>query len=327
MTNKKFKKAAMALALTACVAATPLAANAETPENAAGAQAPAAVDHTEADTQEAPEAELPAEEEPEAQPAAEAAAQPAAPEATPIAVELPTAEKTPEEEEATEEKAEAPEENAVVEKETPAKVAPTEDAVVEKETPVEVAPAPAKVASAPAKADVDTPIENPDADILIEDPDADIATMDGAENAVSEDEAKIGETSYGTLQGAIDSAKDGDEVVLQKNHKGNIKIAEWIKLNLNGKKIEGNVDVDLSKKQGDTATSQDGETDAGKKVEITGGTIYRCHRKRRYRQGRWGHQHSAEGPDHREKRRQTGRRRSHREQPECYHRPLHHPEQ
>ena len=34
MTNKKFKKAAVALALTACVAATPLAANAETPENA-----------------------------------------------------------------------------------------------------------------------------------------------------------------------------------------------------------------------------------------------------------------------------------------------------
>ena len=264
MTNKKFKKAAMALALTACVAATPLAANAEAPENAADVQAPAAVDHTEADTQEAPEAELPAEEEPEAQPAAEAAAQPAAPEATPIAVELPTAEKTPEEEEATEEKAEAPEENAVVEKETPAKVAPTEDAVVEKETPVEVAPAPAKVASAPAKADVDN---------LIEDPDAGIATMDGAEKEVSKDEAKIGETSYGTLQGAIDSAKDGDEVVLQKNHKGNIKIAEWIKLNLNGKKIEGNVDVDLSKKQGDTATSQDGETDAGKKVEITGGTI------------------------------------------------------
>lgn len=121
MTNKKFKKAAMALALTACVAATPLAANAETPENAAGAQAPAAVDHTEADTQ---EAELPAEEEPEAQPAAEAAAQPAAPEATPIAVELPTAEKTPGEEEATEEKAEAPEENAVVEKETPVEVTP-----------------------------------------------------------------------------------------------------------------------------------------------------------------------------------------------------------
>ena len=248
MTNKKFKKAAMALALTACVAATPLAANAETPENAAGAQAPAAVDHAEADTQEAPEAELPVEEEPEAQPAAEAAAQPAAPEAPPIAVELPTAEETPEEKE-----------------ETPVEVTPTEDAVVEKETPAKVAPAPAKVAPAPAKADVDTPIENPDADILIEDPDADIATMDGAENAVSDEhEAKIGETSYGTLQGAIDSAKDGDTVVLNKNTSGSINIAKWIKLNLNDHTINGDVKVDLSKKQ-------DGETT--EKVEITGGTI------------------------------------------------------
>ena len=185
MTNKKFKKAAMALALTACVAATPLAANAETPENAADVQAPAAVDHAEADTQEAPEAELPAEEEPEAQPAAEAAAQPAAPEATPIAVELPTAEETPGEEEATEEKAEAPEENAVVEKETPVEVTPTEDAVVEKETP-------AKVAPAAAKANADIPMENPDANIAAEDPDADIATMDGAEKEVSGDAATIG---------------------------------------------------------------------------------------------------------------------------------------
>lgn len=255
MTNKKFKKAAMALALTACVAATPLAANAETPENAASAQAPAAVDHTEADTQEAPEAELPAEEEPEAQPAAEAAAQPAAPEATPIAVELPTAEKTPEEEEAPEEKEEAPVE-----------VAPTEDAVVEKETPVEVAPA-------PAKADVDTPIENPDADILIEDPDAGIATMDGMEKEVSGDAATIDGNGYSTLDDALNNAKAGNEVVLQKNHTGNIKIAEWIKLNLNGKKIEGNVEVDLSKKQDAPATSQDGETTVDKKVEIVDGAI------------------------------------------------------
>lgn len=250
MTNKKFKKAAMALALTACVAATPLAANAETPENAADVQAPAAVDHAEADTQEAPEAELPAEEEPEAQPAAEAAAQPAAPEATPIAVELPTAEETPEEKE-----------------ETPVEVTPTEDAVVEKETPAKVAPAPAKVAPAPAEADVDN---------LIEDPDADIATMDGVEKEVSKDEATIGEKNYGTLDDALKDAKAGDEVVLQKDHTGNITIAEWIKLNLNKHKIEGNVDVDLSKKQDDTATSQDGETAVEKKekkVEIVGGTI------------------------------------------------------
>lgn len=255
MTNKKFKKAAMALALTACVAATPLAANAETPENAAGAQAPAAVDHTEADTQEAPEAELPVEEEPEAQPAAEAAAQPAAPEATPIAVELPTAEETPEDEEAPEEK-----------EETPVEVTPTEDAVVEKETPAKVAPAPAKVAPAPAEADVDN---------LIEDPDADIATMDGAENAVSDEhEAKIGETSYGTLQEAIDGAQEGQTVVLQKDTtSGSINIAKWINLNLNKHTINGDVKVDLTGKKGDTATSQDGETAVEKKVEITGGTI------------------------------------------------------
>lgn len=256
MTNKKFKKAAMALALTACVAATPLAANAETPENAAGAQAPAAVDHTEADTQEAPEAELPAAEEPEAQPAAEAAAQPAAPEAPPIAVELPTAEETPEDEEAPEEK-----------EETPVEVTPTEDAVVEKETPAKVAPAPAKVAPAAAKANADIPMENSDANIAAEDPDADIATMDGAEKEVSGDAATIGKKNYGTLDDALKDAKTGDEVVLQKDHTGNITIAEWIKLNLNKHKIEGNVDVDLS------GTSQDGETTVDKKVEIVDGKI------------------------------------------------------
>ena len=252
MTNKKFKKAAMALALTACVAATPLAANAETPENAADAQAPAAVDHAEADTQ---EAELPVEEEPEAQPAAEAAAQPAAPEATPIAVELPTAEETPEEKE-----------------ETPVEVTPTEDAVVEKETPAKIAPAPAKVAPAAAKANADIPMENSDANIAAEDPDADIATMDGAEKEVSGDAATIGKKNYGTLDDALKDAKTGDEVVLQKDHTGNITIAEWIKLNLNKHKIEGNVDVDLSGKK-DEATSQDGETDANKKVEIVDGKI------------------------------------------------------
>ena len=138
-----------------------------------------------------------------------------------------------------------------MEKETPAEVTPTEDAVVEKETP--------------AEADVDN---------LIEDPDAGIATMDGVENAVSDEhEAKIGDTSYGTLDEALKNANTGDEVVLQKDHTGNITIAEWIKLNLNKHKIEGNVDVNLSGKKGDAATSQDGEADANKKVEIVDGTI------------------------------------------------------
>ena len=137
---------------------------------------------------------------------------------------------------------------------------------MEKETPAKVATAPAKVAPAPAEADVDN---------LIEDPDADIATMDGMENAVSDEhEAKIGETSYGTLQEAIDGAQEGQTVVLQKDTtSGSINIAKWINLNLNKHTINGDVKVDLTGKKGDTATSQDGETAVEKKVEITGGTI------------------------------------------------------
>lgn len=248
MTNKKFKKAAMALALTACVAATPLAANAEAPEETPDAGVSAATEHAETPEAEAPVEEVPVEEEtPEENPPVEE---------TPEEEEAPEDEETPEEEEAPEEKEETPEEK----KETPEEQAPAENAVVEKEAPVEVAPA-------PAEADADILTEDPDADIAAEDPDAGIATMDGMENAVSDEhEAKIGDTSYGTLDEALKQAQAKDEVVLQKDHKGNIKITEWIKLNLNGKKIEGNVDVDLSKKQDD-------ETDAEKKVEIVDGTI------------------------------------------------------
>lgn len=230
MTNKKFKKAAMALALTACVATAPLAANAEAPEETPDAGVSAATEHAET-----PEAEAPVE-------------------------EVPVEEETPEEEEAPEEKEETPEEK----KETPEEQAPAENAVVEKEAPVEVAPA-------PAEADADILTEDPDADIAAEDPDAGIATMDGAEKEVSTDEATIDGTSYGTLQGAIDSAKDGDTVVLNKNTSGSINIAKWIKLNLNDHTINGDVKVDLSGKKDDTATSQDGKTT--EKVEIVHGTI------------------------------------------------------
>lgn len=201
MTNKKFKMAAMSLALTACVATAPLAANAEAPEETPDAGVSAATEHAET-----PEAEAPVEEVP-------------------------------------------------VEEETPEENPPVEETPEEEEAP------------APAEADADILTEDPDADIAAEDPDAGIATMDGMENAVSDEhEAKIGDTSYGTLDEALKQAQAKDEVVLQKDHKGNIKITEWIKLNLNGKKIEGNVDVDLSKKQDD-------ETDAEKKVEIVDGTI------------------------------------------------------
>ena len=60
MTYKMFNKAARAMALTACVAAAPLTANAESPENAVDAQVPAAVNHAGTDTAaDAPEAEAP----------------------------------------------------------------------------------------------------------------------------------------------------------------------------------------------------------------------------------------------------------------------------
>lgn len=69
MTNKKFKLAAMSLALTACVAASPLSAGAEAPEAAADVQPSAAADTA---TEDKPSPETVAAEEP----AAEAAADP-----------------------------------------------------------------------------------------------------------------------------------------------------------------------------------------------------------------------------------------------------------
>ena len=69
MTNKKFKLAAMSLALTACVAASPLSAGAEAPEAAADVQPSAAADTA---TEDKPSPETVAAEEP----AVEAAADP-----------------------------------------------------------------------------------------------------------------------------------------------------------------------------------------------------------------------------------------------------------
>lgn len=80
MTNKKFKMAAMSLALTACVATAPLAANAEAPEETPDAGVSAATEHAETPEAEAPVEEVPVEEE------------------TPE--ENPPVEETPEEEEA-----------------------------------------------------------------------------------------------------------------------------------------------------------------------------------------------------------------------------------
>lgn len=114
MTNKKFKLAAMSLALTACVAASPLSAGAEAPEAAADVQPSAAADtatedkpspETVATEEPAAEAaadpveetpaqstEEPPAQEPEAAPAGDAAVLPALPGARPVVVDMPAAE-------------------------------------------------------------------------------------------------------------------------------------------------------------------------------------------------------------------------------------------
>lgn len=99
MTNKKFKMAAMSLALTACVAASPLAANAEAPETASDANPSAAVQHEsapeEAATEDTAADALP--DAPEEADAPQPAFQPAETDATvlPACVEVPAV--TPEE--------------------------------------------------------------------------------------------------------------------------------------------------------------------------------------------------------------------------------------
>ena len=129
MTNKKFKMAAMSLALTACVAASPLAANAEAPENTSDAAQPSAVQHEdEPETAEAPSAAadetVPDAPKSDAAPEQEPAEGPAE---QPTAEEAPAAE--PEAEEVLQETpdAEQPDDDAAPEEE------PRDDAVSEEE--------------------------------------------------------------------------------------------------------------------------------------------------------------------------------------------------
>ncbi len=124
MTNKKFKMAAMSLALTACVAASPLAANAESPENASDAAQPSAVQN---------------ESEPEA---SDAAAEPADEKEEPSSVqEQEPAVLTAEEAEAPAAALPASEETAEDTPEETPKTEPTEDAKAEPAQPAEEASA------------------------------------------------------------------------------------------------------------------------------------------------------------------------------------------
>lgn len=187
MTNKKFKMAAMSLALTACVAASPLAANADAPENASDAQ-PAAVQH---------------ESEPEAAPAAESVSEPAA-----------------EEEEAAEPSSAEPQEEPVVVVELPSEEAPAETAdaqseAAEDETASEEASSTADISEAAAQPAIASgEITNAAA---VENPYGISTLMPGADDlrAVSRGTAMIAGNDnviYGTLDTAIDHAESGDTI-------------------------------------------------------------------------------------------------------------------
>lgn len=243
MTNKKFKMAAMSLALTACVAASPLAANAETPENASDANPSAAVQH---------------ENEPE-----EADAEDATADALPDTPEEAPAEALPEETLAEEPSAEQPEEETSTE-EAPAEQAPAEqpqtDASAAADAPESardpddtpaapaVLPATAGIAALPAQPQ-EKPVavelpgtdEAPAAEETPASTDADapqislLVPREGIEVVGSA--ATTGGIGYGTLQDAIDAANEGADVILNRDHEGFVEIVKSIILDLGGNKI------------------------------------------------------------------------------------------
>ena len=276
MTNKKFKIAAMSLALTACVAASPLAANAESADAVSDTPSPAAQSEPEAPAaaQEAPEqeAEAASEKEEAAQPAADVAVLPAAPEAAPVVVETP-AEETPEEEAPAEETPaeETPEEEAPAE-ESPAEEpeepeAPAQSA--EEEEPEQQEPAADSDAAAPAE------------DIIISLPETPAVSplLPGADNAVSSDAQislllpteegavalvdntvatvinKNGEIAgdYQNFDDAVAAAKDGDTILVTRDT-----------TSANGLDIRG-IDLTIQGKA-QTVTEKDAD---GKDVETT----------------------------------------------------------
>ena len=206
MTNKKFKLAAMSLALTACVAASPLAANADTADAATEGTAPAVETPAPAAENPAPAAEAPA-------PAAETPA-PAAETPAPAAETPAPAAETP-----------APA------AETPAPAAETPAPAAEDPAPAAEDPAPAAENPAPAAENPAPAAEPPVLMVMAPAP---------AAPAASTAAAQIGETSYDTLEDAIAAANAStktEEVILRKDHTGVVELVRSVILNLNGNKI------------------------------------------------------------------------------------------
>lgn len=277
MTNKKFKLAAMSLALTACVAASPLSAGAEAPEAAADVQPSAAAD-TATEDKPSPEtvaAEEPAAEaaadpveetpaqsteeppaqEPEAAPAGDAAVLPALPGARPVVVDMPAAEAPAD---AAGEPAEAAEDSKDA-ADSAEETAEDADAAEDAETPE-----PPEIAI--ARPDAAQPAVQPGIAAPAIQPSGISVMLPGETRQVALNTQASNEdgTVMGDFETVVKNAKAGQEIILQEDYTGSLTIFDWIRLNLNKKTVTGTITVDLSGKKADGSRGT---------VEIVNGTI------------------------------------------------------
>ena len=277
MTNKKFKLAAMSLALTACVAASPLSAGAEAPEAAADVQPSAAAD-TATEDKPSPEtvaAEEPAAEaaadpveetpaqsteeppaqEPEAAPAGDAAVLPALPGARPVVVDMPAAEAPADAAGEPAEAAEDPKDAADSAEETAEDADAAEDA--ETPEPPEIAIARLDAAQPAVQPGIAAPAIQPGGiSVMLPGETRQVALNTQASNEDG--------TVMGDFETVVKNAKAGQEIILQEDYTGSLTIFDWIRLNLNKKTVTGTITVDLSGKKADGSRGT---------VEIVNGTI------------------------------------------------------
>lgn len=277
MTNKKFKLAAMSLALTACVAASPLSAGAEAPEAAADVQPSAAADTA---TEDKPSPETVAAEEPaaeaaadpveetpaqsteeppaqetEAAPAGDAAVLPALPGARPVVVDMPAAEAPAD---AAGEPAEAAEDSKDA-ADSAEETAEDADAAEDAETPE-----PPEIAI--ARLDAAQPAVQPGIAAPAIQPGGISVMLPGETRQVALNTQASNEdgTVMGDFETVVKNAKAGQEIVLQEDYTGSLTTFDWIRLNLNKKTVTGTITVDLSGKKADGSRGA---------VEIVNGTI------------------------------------------------------
>lgn len=277
MTNKKFKLAAMSLALTACVAASPLSAGAEAPEAAADVQPSAAADTTTEDkpspetvAAEEPAAEAAADpveetpaqsteeppaQEPEAAPAGDAAVLPALPGARPVVVDMPAAEAPADAAGEPAEAAEDPKDAADFAEETAEDADAAEDA--ETPEPPEIAIARPDAAQPAVQPGIAAPAIQPGGiSVMLPGETRQVALNTQASNEDG--------TVMGDFETVVKNAKAGQEIVLQEDYTGSLTTFDWIRLNLNKKTVTGTITVDLSGKKADGSRGA---------VEIVNGTI------------------------------------------------------